>query len=58
MDINQEKALLLNGIAQLKRELILTRGARSFDIFERLEMLRNCLEIVVGKELSTSSKEF
>lgn len=57
MDINQEKVLLLNGIAQLKRELMLTRGPRSIDILERLETLRNCLEILISKELRTLCKE-
>lgn len=57
MDINQEKVLLLNGIAQLKRELMLTRGPKSIDVLERLEMLRNCLEILISKELRTFSKE-
>lgn len=57
MDINQEKVLLLNGIAQLKRELMLTPGPKSIDVLERLEMLRNCLEILISKELRTFSKE-
>jgi hypothetical protein len=56
MDSKQEKELLLKGIAELKRE-IFTRDARSIDVFERLETLRNCLEILVSKELLTSSKE-
>ena len=54
MDPKQEKELLLNGIANLKREILFTRGARSIDVFERLETLRNCLEILVSKELSPS----
>ena len=54
MDIKQEKELLLNGITMLKRELVFTRGARSIDTLERLETLRNCLEILVCKELLTS----
>jgi hypothetical protein len=57
MDINQEKVLLLNGIAHLKYELMLTRGPRSIDILERLETLRNCLEILISKELRIFSKE-
>lgn len=58
MDIIQEKELLINGILNLKRELVFTRGARSIDTLERLESLRNCLELLISKELSTPSKEF
>jgi hypothetical protein len=69
MDPKQEKELLLKGITKLKRELAFASigpaaariphlsSARSIDILERLETLRNCLEILVSKELLTSSKE-
>lgn len=51
MDSNQEKELLLKGIADLKQQMLFTRGARSLDLLDRLETLRNCLEILISKEL-------
>lgn len=56
MDTNQEKELLLSGIAKLKHQLLFTRGARSIDLLERLENLRLCLEILVSKELLTKKE--
>jgi hypothetical protein len=51
MDSTEEKKLLLNGIAQLRNQLIHTRGARCLDVLERLDTLRLCLEDLIRNEI-------
>lgn len=53
MTIEQEKALLIEGITLLKNQLMYTRGARCTDLLDRLETLRNCLEVLIRNEINT-----
>lgn len=55
MTVEQEKALLIEGITLLKNQLLYTRGARCTDLLDRLEALRNCLEVLIRNEINTSA---
>lgn len=51
MDPTEEKRLLLDGIAELRNQLIYTRGTRCIDVLERLNNLRLCLEDLIRNEI-------
>jgi hypothetical protein len=51
MDPKEEKKLLLAGIAELRNQLIYTRGARCLELLERLDTLRLCLEDLIRNEI-------
>lgn len=55
MNINEEKALLLNGIKDIKAMLLAPKASSAdlLDMLDRLENLRTCLEILLRKEMAT-----
>ena len=53
MDPIEEKKLLLDGIDQLREQLIYLRGARCLEVLERLESLRLCLESLIRTEIKS-----
>lgn len=56
MSHDEEKELLIRGINLLKNELIFTHKVKNLEILERLENLRNCLELLLNKELARSAR--
>lgn len=53
LSYQEEKRLLLDGIALLKSQLISADPSQYVDLCERIDTLRNCLECLVRSEIDT-----